>query len=153
MDRFWSKVEKTDSCWNWTASKFHHGYGSFGVKQPTGKYKIHYAHRVSYVIEHGSITDGLCVLHSCDNRACVNPAHLWLGTQAQNVADAVAKGRMRTTPRYGESNSYSKLTEADVIAIRKIGSSRPQATIAKEFGVTQSLIGYVIRRTIWKHVE
>jgi len=152
MDRFWSKVDKTDGCWNWLAAKFHHGYGCFGVKQTNGKYKICYAHRVSYELKNGPIPDGMNVLHSCDNRACVNPAHLSVGTQAENVADAARKGRMKSAPMYGEKNPGAKLTEEEVKKIRAIGKSKSQAAIARDFGVTQTLIGHVLRRSIWRHV-
>lgn len=152
MDRFWAKVDRTDSCWNWTAARFHHGYGCFGVKQSNGKFKIKYAHRVSYELCIGKIPPGMNVLHSCDNRGCVNPAHLFIGTQADNVADAVQKGRMRTKPRYGESNPYAKLTEGAVRAIREVGRSVSQQQLAERYGVSQTLIGHVLRRTIWRHV-
>ena len=93
MDDFWKRVRKTDGCWEWRGTK--KGAGSYGRYKHDGK--MHRAHRFAYVLTHGPIPDGLLVLHSCDNRGCVNPQHLRLGTAKDNVRDAVLRERMANT--------------------------------------------------------
>ncbi len=88
--RFWKYVIKTEDCWLWIGAKSNHGYGSFG----DGK-KVVCAHRFSYELFKGEIPKGLLVCHSCDNRVCVNPKHLWLGKYKDNTQDMLLKGRGR----------------------------------------------------------
>lgn len=96
--RFLSKFDKGSGCWLWKAGKFHHGYGMFNLgRDYRGKQHTTYAHRVAYVLEHGDIPAGMVVMHTCDVTSCVNPAHLKLGTQRENIRDASAKGRLPKT--------------------------------------------------------
>lgn len=90
MDRFISKIEKTDTCWLWTGAKRHKGYGAFKFDS-----KVIDAHRFAYILFKGEIKDNLFVLHTCDNRACVNPEHLFLGTNSDNMKDCYKKGRLK----------------------------------------------------------
>ena len=94
MDRFWDKVDKTGECWIWTASKNKKGYGRFGFGS-----RAQLAHRVSWLLSNGEIPDGMLACHTCDNPPCVNPSHLWLGTQKDNVVDMSSKGRHGCTKK------------------------------------------------------
>src|ERR1700733_2081816 len=89
-DRFWNKVKKTDGCWEWQKAKNQNGAG-YGVLRVNGKNEL--AHRISYVINNGSIDSDLWVLHKCDNKQCVRPDHLFLGTRSDNIRDMYSKGR------------------------------------------------------------
>jgi hypothetical protein len=96
ITRFLSKVTRgsADQCWPWTAGKFHHGYGQFNAgRDADGRQDTRYAHRVAFQIATGIDPQDAVVMHSCDNPSCCNPAHLRLGTQADNIADAKAKGK------------------------------------------------------------
>lgn len=152
VQKFWAKVDKSGDCWVWTGCRNEDGYGSFNSKALC----VGRAHRASYVLTYGRIPDGLQVLHKCDNPPCVRPDHLFLGTNADNVADRIAKGR-KTTPGKvyrGSESRLAKLTEKQVIAIRERYSKEdvPQHQIAREMGVSQSLISMIITRHIWAHV-
>lgn len=142
VERFWSKVEKRgpDACWVWKANK-RNGYGLFSLLGTTIS-----ANRMSWILTNGAIPKGLCVCHSCDNRVCVNPKHLWLGTIAENNADKADKGRSN----WGENNPNSKLTEVDVLMIRqRLDEGESQTSIAKDYGVSMTMIGYIRTKKSW----
>lgn len=146
--RFWSKVRKRRSgCWEWLASKNQDGYGKFRYESGIGS-----THRISWVLTNGEIPDKLHVLHKCDNPSCVNPDHLFLGTNKDNMIDKMQKGR--TADFSGEKNPISKLTDLDVIRIRTLFNSgeRTRKELREEYQVSKSLIKMVIDKTTWKHI-
>ena len=132
MNRFWSKVaitSDTDKCWLWMNQTNNQGYGKFR----SGKRMVS-AHRFSFELNFGEIPEGLMVCHSCDNRRCVNPNHLFLGSHAENMADRDTK--QRNKPSFGLKNGKAKLTDEDVAEIRKLYAAGITPTIlAKRFGI------------------
>lgn len=148
-NRFWSKVNKegTNGCWEWIGSKRGRGYGSVSFKG-----KMYAAHRVSYVLANGDVLGHLHVLHKCDNTACVNPDHLFLGTNTDNVKDKMEKGRHKVKPSYGQDNGQSKLTIDQILEIKNkyIPRAYSQQKIATEYGVDQSVISRILSGKIWK---
>lgn len=121
--------EKT-GCWNWTRGKTGAGYGAIAVNNG-----LKLAHRVSYELHFGSLSDDAVVCHSCDNPGCINPKHLFLGTQATNIADKVSKNRQACGERHGRA----KLTLADVEEIRA-ALGVPLAELAAKYGVSYKYI-------------
>jgi hypothetical protein len=142
------KVNDHSGCWEWTASKQRGGYGQIMIGGKAGKPKR--AHRVSYEMFCGEIPDGLHVLHKCDNRACVNPDHLFLGTNADNQADMDSKGRRVSVGLRGEANNGSKLKADDVVAIRSSQGSLTHNALAAQFGISRSQVQNIIYGRHWK---
>ena len=144
--RFWSKVRRAgpDECWEWSGGMFPKGYGCIRMGRD-----VVGAHRVSWMLAHGELPS-LCVLHRCDNPACVNPAHLFLGTKADNNADMLAKGRQVR----GEANRRSKLGRADVVMIRSLAADGcTKAEIGRLFEVDAKTIHAVVTGRTWSHVR
>lgn len=156
--RFWPKVAKSEPhlCWEWQASKGQRGYGSFSVNG-----RPHRAHRVAYQLAYGQIPAGMFVCHRCDNPSCCNPAHLFIGTCADNNRDKTSKGRnvrpMRdetTVSRArGSKSNFAKLTEQDVGAIRaRSAAGEKTVSLAREYGVDRTLIWQIVTKRAWAHV-
>ena len=148
-ERFWSKVDKNgaNSCWNWTTGKDRYGYGQITINKRNLR-----SHRVSYAIRHGDIENGLHCLHECDNPACVNPDHLFLGTNQDNMDDKVSKGRQVSLK--GESNGTAKLTAVKVLEIKRLlAGGVTQRAIASVYGVSQKNVSLIKAGKRWAHVK
>lgn len=148
--RFWSKVDKSGDCWEWTASR-RNGYGQMCLNR-----KVEYAHRISYQAAHDAIPPGLVVRHSCDNRGCVNPAHLEIGTLEDNNQDAIDRKRhapASKTAHYGSANGNAKLTDSQVAEIRSLyvkgrrGSG--SKVLGEKYGVEATHILRIVRGQNW----
>lgn len=154
--RFWSKVNVArypNQCWEWTAGRDKEGYGRFGHRK-SGEVL---SHRIAWEIVNDKLAGDLKVLHSCDNPSCVNPKHLFLGTQADNVADMIRKGRGATTeqrsiPKRGDKNHSRKLSSEKVVYIRQryAAGGITQKQLALEMGVSKATIGLIITRKRWR---
>lgn len=149
IDRLMKKVviNNENGCWEWVGGKSNKGYGNMciggGVKKQT--------HRISYTYFKGNIPSGLIICHKCDNPSCVNPDHLFAGTNSDNAIDCVNKGRRpkNVVPK-GEENINSKLTEESVREIRM--STLKYENLAKQYGVSICIISKVKNRKYWTHV-
>lgn len=158
QERFWSYVDKKnrDDCWLWHGSVLQtNGYGQFRVSPKD----MTLAHRYAWVIVNGPIPDSMLICHSCDiryalddrtYRRCVNPQHLFLGNNADNMADMVHKNRQR----HGEQAPGVKLTKQDVLAIRGLydKAQRNGMQLAEEYHVSTSLIYAILLRQVWNHI-
>lgn len=144
-ERFLSFVVKSEGCWEWSGYIDNKGYGR--IMTDRGPVR---AHRVSYVLHHGEVPGRLYVLHHCDNRKCVNPIHLYVGTHTQNMKDKVQRGRSFTGDQKGEAHGRAKLTNEQVYAIR--ASDKPNPMLARRYGLTPSAIGMIKRRKTWAHL-
>lgn len=151
-ERFWPKVDAKgpDECWLWRASLSVSGYGRIGLGGKRGRVEI--ASRVSWELSRGPIPEGLAVLHRCYNPACVNPAHLFLGTQADNVRDMYAKQR-GNRPK-GEDHCCARFTTEQVIALRETYATGgvSMRELAQRHGVSHRAIGRIVRRVTWVHL-
>lgn len=137
-------------CWNWLLSKFYTGYGVLNLKGTSSN-----IHRLAYVMSKGRVGQ-LHVLHACDNRCCINPGHLWLGTNADNVNDREAKGRNVNLP-VGEEHWCAKITEEVVRQIRseyiRGSSDHGIVALSAKFHISVAQVGKIVIRKMWKHVS
>jgi len=154
LARFWSRVEKGESCWLWTGTRNRHGYGIITHGYPNILFSA-LAHRISYALTYGEFANGWKVCHTCDTPACVNSAHLFLGTQGDNTQDMIAKGRGTdgSMAAKGERQHSAKLTESIVCDIRRRSADgETQPSIAAVVGVHQATISKIVLRKTWRHI-
>lgn len=152
---FWEKVDikGQNDCWNWKKSKKLNGYG-----QLLWNYKNVYSHRTAWILSNGDIPQGLFVCHKCDNPACCNPNHLWLGTPITNVLDMMNKGRYYLNSNrawaHGSTHYSSKFTNETIVKIRKMYEDKPNQYkwLADLFNVSSNCIYAIVTRKTWKHV-
>jgi hypothetical protein len=155
VDRFWAKVEvrADNECWPWTASRFPEGYGRFGFRWIAWGER---AHRIVLVMTLGRpIREGYEACHRCSNPPCCNPAHLYEGTHAENMADMIRLGRgIAARSSVGTSNPRARLTEDDVRAIRTADLSHygSQVALARRLGVTRETIREIRIGKRWAHL-
>ena len=157
IEGFLKHVEQTDTCWLWTGCKSKRGYGSVTINRVTKR-----AHRVSYELFIGTIPIGYGICHKCDNPSCVNPEHLFPGTQKDNVQDSIKKGRFVTKNsilyKKGSLHGNAKLTEERVRIIlnefkkKQTSSKEFCETFSKIFGLKPRTLENIIYRLSWKHV-
>jgi len=162
-DRFWAKVAKSEGCWEWQAGRNKRGYGAFHPRHGVSIL----AHRMVWELSFGPIPTGSFVCHRCDNPPCVRPDHLFLGSNADNMQDMTAKGRdwastgdaevirqrmIASRPR-GAAHPMARLTEDQVNRIRALAmAGQSQRSIAREFAVSQSLVGMIVRHQRWASI-
>ena len=152
VDRFYSKVVKRESgCWEWSGAKFDSGYGMFCLSGR--KRKTYATHRISWMIASGlDIPSGRWICHTCDNRLCVNPDHLYLGTPRDNNMDTVKRGRANRL--VGSDCPWSKVTEAQVLEILASDYGHGECKrLAAKFGIHQSQVSHIRRGKRWPHMQ
>jgi hypothetical protein len=154
LKRFFAKIQKGDGCWVWTAA-IRHGYGAFGIWSVTSKRRfVAQAHRFSWEVHNGPAPEGRFVCHHCDNRACVRPDHLFLGTHEDNMADMARKGRHPGAGMRGEEHPRARLSAEDVRFIRAAyGVSHGSAALAERFHIAQGYVRQIVTRKAWSHIQ
>lgn len=153
LAEFWNRTDRSGECWVWTGDKLPTGYGVVRWKGLPHRHTR--VHRIAWELARGPIPDGLWVLHRCDNPPCIRPDHLFLGTNADNMADMAAKGRWRppAVPLLGERHPRSRLTDEAVRQIRaRRRAGEPLAVIARDFGIAQTTVSGIALGHAWRHV-
>lgn len=144
-----SYINQKTGCWEWQKYKNKLGYGYISYRGTQLK-----AHRTSWIVFKGPIPDGMCVLHKCDNPKCINPDHLFLGTQFENIKDMLSKNRHGHGVNEGMKGANAKLSDEDVFWIRKQEYSWKNChEIAEKFGISPFSIYRIFKRQTWKHLH
>lgn len=154
-ERLWSRVDRSggpDACWPWTGLVGYTGYGKMTVRRKNTP-----THRFAFELTNGPIPSGLCVCHACDNRLCCNPAHLWLGTQMDNIQDRNAKGRqargLGSTGTAGERHRCARLTDDQVLEMRALRATGMRTVdLARIYGVRKHHVSQITLGRKWRHL-
>ncbi len=152
-ERFWGRVDKSaaNGCWEWLGNIKRNGYGTFMANG-----RCFNVHRLAWVICNGQVPDGQCVMHICDNRKCVNPAHLMVGTAKDNTQDMIRKGRHKSgPPMRGDDHPMARLTAKQVLELRKqydSGTLGPASRMSLSLGLSEGALWRVVTRKTWKHI-
>lgn len=151
IDRFWSRVDRCGDCWEWQGPPNRSGYGQVSINR-----KMYPTHRLAYMLTKGPIPRGMFVRHACDNRLCVRPDHLDIGTFEDNIADTVRRkrGGPGENAARGERAGSSRLTDRDVIQIREAYAAGgvTQTILARDFGVDTGTISRIVTGKAWTHL-
>jgi hypothetical protein len=148
--RFRSKVRVTEGCWEWTGGRISVGYGMFWLDGRQQR-----AARVALAIDGRPIPDGMMALHHCDNRGCVRPSHLYIGTHADNMRDRNVRGRtarIGAPPQRGSAHHAAKVTEDDVRVIRAEYQPGLGGVLMRRYGITQAALWAIVNGRTWRHV-
>lgn len=153
-ERFWENVKKGSDCWQWQGAMMGRGwrerksYGIIAEGAPSEKNIP--AHRLSWILHYGPIPHGMMILHKCDNRSCVRPDHLFVGTAKDNTQDMLRKGRDGIR---GSKCSWAKLLEYQIILIRRFAKEGASYSfIAEKLGIHETHVRSIIKRKFWRHV-
>jgi hypothetical protein len=155
-ERFWSKVAKIDddnSCWLWKGTIRKNGYGQFSIGNPHFGGRTILAHRMAYELAVAPIAPGEQINHHCDNPPCCRPSHLYAGNAQDNMDDIMARGRAVRYDRSGSSNPRARLTEAEVLEIRRrYNQGDTRSALAAAFGISRGALDHITSGRHWKHL-
>lgn len=147
-ERFWSSLDTSGECWNFTGTVSAHGYGQMSLGTFTRRMS---AHRLAYLLSRGPIPEGQCVCHRCDNRRCCRPSHLFAAPHRENIRDRDVKGRQAV----GEQNGKTKLSADQVKTIRQqVGLGMiSQSAISRKYGVSTQCVSNIVLGNRWKYLD
>ncbi len=148
--RWYTGPVDDQGCTIWLGPKHRRGYGLLFRRAESGHQRGYFAHRIAWILANGPVPDDLDVLHTCDRPICISPGHLFLGTNLDNIADKVAKGRQHK----GETCSLTKLTEVEVLEIRRLHATGKyiHKEIGERFNTTFTNVWMIVNRKSWKHI-